>query len=115
MLDLAQDVAHGTMSKEPQALVLRAREPTFMHVPFWLGLTFREETRKTYRAIFSEPRLVIPGTQPTVVSQPETLTDSISAPTLGTKRHFDDTGDGQSRNPSKTEARSKKKRKNKQR
>jgi ribonuclease P/MRP protein subunit RPP1 len=27
MLGLAQDVAHGTMSKEPQALVLRAREP----------------------------------------------------------------------------------------
>ncbi|KAF9788129.1 RNase P subunit p30-domain-containing protein [Thelephora terrestris] len=30
MLDLAQDLAHGTMSKEPQALVLRARESTHM-------------------------------------------------------------------------------------
>lgn len=25
MLDMAPDVAHGTMSKEPQAVVLRAR------------------------------------------------------------------------------------------
>ena len=34
MLDLAQDAAHGTMSKVPQALVLRAREPTYMHVSY---------------------------------------------------------------------------------
>lgn len=31
MLNLAQDMAHATMSKEPQALVLRAREPTYIH------------------------------------------------------------------------------------
>lgn len=30
MLDLAPDLAHGTMGKEPQALVLRARESTYM-------------------------------------------------------------------------------------
>ena len=34
MLDLAQDVAHVTTSKEPQALVLRARESTYTHVPY---------------------------------------------------------------------------------
>jgi len=30
MLDLAPDLAHGTMGKEPQALVLRARESNRM-------------------------------------------------------------------------------------
>jgi len=34
MLNLAPDVAHGTMGKEPQALVLRARESAHMCV-FW--------------------------------------------------------------------------------
>lgn len=42
MLDLAQDVARGTMSKEPQALVLRAREPTYLFVSYSLGLMFRK-------------------------------------------------------------------------
>lgn len=117
MLDLAQDVAHGTMSREPQVLVLRARELIVMRMYYWMGLTFHEETRKTYRAVFSEPRLVIPNPQPPVVSQPvqETCTNAVSTPTPGTKRPFDDIGDGKSRNPSKTEGRSNKKRKNKQR
>ena len=32
MLDLAQDLAHSTMSKEPQALVLRSRESTHVYL-----------------------------------------------------------------------------------
>ena len=80
-------------------------------------LMFHEETRKTYRAILSEPRLVIPGAQLQATPQPvqEAHTSSVSTPTSGTKRLFDDIGDAQSRNPSKTEARSSKRRKNKQR
>ena len=119
MLDLAPDLAHGTMGKEPQALVLRAREFNRMRMgSVYLRLTFCKETRKTHRAILSEPRLVIPGTQSQPLSPPvpeEASASSAGTPTPGTKRPFDDIGDAPSENPSKTEPRSSKKRKNKQR
>ncbi|KZT06706.1 PHP domain-like protein [Laetiporus sulphureus 93-53] len=43
MLGLSQDVAHDAISRVPQSLILRA------------------QTRRTYRAIFSEPKIVIPS------------------------------------------------------
>ncbi|KAH9055137.1 PHP domain-like protein [Lactarius deliciosus] len=43
-LGLAQDMAHNAATITPKSLVLRA------------------QTRKTYRAVFSEPRVVIPAT-----------------------------------------------------
>ncbi|KAL6303612.1 RNase P subunit p30-domain-containing protein [Sparassis latifolia] len=43
VLGLPQDVAHDAATKIPQSLILRA------------------QTRRTYRAILSEPRIVIPG------------------------------------------------------
>ncbi|KIY62251.1 PHP domain-like protein [Cylindrobasidium torrendii FP15055 ss-10] len=57
LLDVPQDIAHASMSKFPKSLVLRA------------------QTRKTYRAVFSEPRLVIPegsalGQEPTSTESP---------------------------------------------
>lgn len=99
MLGLAQDLAHSTMSKEPQALTLRT------------------QTRKTYRAILSEPRIVIPGTHPQEAPQPmqESCTSSAGTPTSGTKRPFEEMGEAQSEDPPKSQARSSKKRKNKQR
>ena len=117
MLGLAQDVAHSTMSKEPQALVLRARESTYTCLSRLLRPTFHEETRRTYRAILSEPRLVIPGVQPQTTPQPpqEAPAGLVDAPTSGTKRPFDEMGDAQSKSPTKTETRPNKKRKNKQR
>lgn len=117
MLGLAQDVAHSTMSKEPQALVLRARESTYTCLSRLLRPTFHEETRRTYRAILSEPRLVIPGVQPQTIPQPpqEAPAGLVDAPTSGTKRPFDEMGDAQSKSPTKTETRPNKKRKNKQR
>jgi len=117
MLDLAPDLAHGTMGKEPQALVLRARESNQMYVSIYLRPTFYKETRKTHRAILSEPRLVIPGTgsQPPPLPLEEANTSSAGTPTSGTKRPFDDIGDAPSEHPSKTEPRTSKKRKNKQR
>ncbi|TFK92218.1 PHP domain-like protein [Polyporus arcularius HHB13444] len=42
VLGVAQDVAHDASTKVPQSLILRA------------------QTRKTYRAVFSEPKVVIP-------------------------------------------------------
>jgi len=45
-LGLAQDMAHNAATTIPKSLVLRA------------------QTRKTYRAVFSEPRVVIPATSP---------------------------------------------------
>ncbi|KAK0458539.1 PHP domain-like protein [Desarmillaria tabescens] len=65
LLDVPQDVAHSSMTKTPKSLVLRA------------------QTRKTHRAVLSEPRLVIPeGYQPLV--QPPETTPSVQAndPTL---------------------------------
>ena len=118
MLNLAPDLAHGTMGKEPQSLVLRARESNRMYTHNELRLMFCKETRKTHRAILSEPRLVIPGTQPQPAPPPliqEASTGSAGTPTPGTKRAFDDIGDVPSETLSKTEPRSSKKRKNKQR
>lgn len=117
MLDLAQDLAQCTMGKGPQALVLRARKSTHMHPPNQLRLMFHEETRKTHRAILSEPKLVIPTTQsqPTPPPLQEVGTNPASTLTPGTKRPFDDVGDAPSESLSKTEPRSSKKRKNKQR
>jgi len=117
MLNLAPDVAHGTMSKAPQALALRTRECIYMCVLVIEIDPPHEETRKTYRAILSEPRLVIPGSQPQLAPSPlqEAGTSSTSTPTSGTKRPFDDVGDTPSENLLKTEPRSSKKRKNKQR
>ena len=117
MLDLAPDLAHGTMGKEPQALVLRARKSDQMYVSIYLRSTLYEETRKTHRAILSEPRLVIPGmqSQPPPPPLEEASTSSAGTPTSGTKRPFDDIGDVSSEHPSKPEARSSKKRKNKER
>jgi len=43
-LGLAQNLAHDAATSTPKSIVLRA------------------QTRKTYRAVFSEPKLVIPGT-----------------------------------------------------
>jgi len=45
-LGLAQDMAHDAATTTPESLVLRA------------------QTRKTYRAVFSEPKVVIPTTSP---------------------------------------------------
>ncbi|KAK0502654.1 RNase P subunit p30-domain-containing protein [Armillaria luteobubalina] len=58
LLGVPQDVAHSSMSKTPKSLVLRA------------------QTRKTHRAVLSEPRLVIPeGYQPPI--QPPETTPSV--------------------------------------
>ncbi|RDX55500.1 PHP domain-like protein [Lentinus brumalis] len=51
VLGVAQDVAHDASTKVPQSLILRA------------------QTRKTYRAVFSEPRVVIPQGSPAAEAQ----------------------------------------------
>ncbi|KAK0185873.1 PHP domain-like protein [Armillaria mellea] len=54
LLGVPQDVAHSSMSKTPKSLVLRA------------------QTRKTHRAVLSEPRLVIPEGYQAPIQPPET-------------------------------------------
>ncbi|OBZ77330.1 hypothetical protein A0H81_01669 [Grifola frondosa] len=51
MLDLSQDVAHAASSKVPQSLILRA------------------QTRRTYRAVLSEPKIVVPVSHTVVPEQ----------------------------------------------
>jgi len=93
MLNLAQDLAQSASTKIPQSLVLRA------------------QTRKTYRAILSEPKLIIPpkaGETPSSSTESPLLTLEISperetsitrvtsseqAPNLG-KRPFDESSSG---------------------
>jgi len=53
MLDLAQNLAHDASTKTPQSLILRS------------------QTRKTYRAVLSEPQLIIP--EGMITAQPTEL------------------------------------------
>ena len=58
LLDLAQKLVHGASSVTPKSLLIRARKSSV-----FLYLFLRDvgsETRKTYRAVLSEPKLVIP-------------------------------------------------------
>jgi len=66
VLGLAQDGAHSSLTKVPQSLVLRA------------------QTRHTYRAVLSEPKLVVPegySTDP-VATEPESQPDTTDGPEL---------------------------------
>jgi len=84
MLGLPQDSAHAMSTTIAKSLVLRA------------------QTRKTYRAVFSEPRLVVPGSEneavPQEISTSETKlkvehANSNSDPTTpAKKRTLDETG-----------------------
>ncbi|CCM05297.1 uncharacterized protein FIBRA_07511 [Fibroporia radiculosa] len=73
VLGLAQNIAHDASTKVPQSLILRA------------------QTRRTYRAVLSEPKVVIPGAVvPESASQPPTLppptidANILSDPTMST-------------------------------
>ena len=60
MLGVAQDVAHDASTKVAQSLVLRARTSSRAETFSWQLLTIYVETRRTYRAVFSEPKVVLP-------------------------------------------------------
>ncbi|KAG5637567.1 hypothetical protein H0H81_004144 [Sphagnurus paluster] len=70
LLGLPQDVARSSSTKVPKSLVLRA------------------QTRSTYRAVFSEPTVVIPGSPSTAVSIESQLSDTanLDSPTLQSKK-----------------------------
>jgi len=61
-LGLAQNIAHDAATITPKSLVLRA------------------QTRKTYRAVFSEPTLVIPGPS---VAEPSEGSESVETKPSG--------------------------------
>jgi len=61
-LGLAQNMAHDAATTTPKSLVLRA------------------QTRKTYRAVFSEPMVIIPDTS---VVQPAQASDSVQTKSSG--------------------------------
>ncbi|KAJ6541642.1 RNase P subunit p30-domain-containing protein, partial [Mycena capillaripes] len=63
LLGLPQEVSHSASTKIPKSLVLRA------------------QTRQTYRAVFSEPVLVIPeGVTPTPIPTTDNTSQNISSP-----------------------------------
>ena len=63
-LGLAKDDAHAAATTTPKSLVLRSRAFHFLVAVFFCLPVDPTETRKTYRAVFSEPRVVIPATSP---------------------------------------------------
>ncbi|TFK23880.1 PHP domain-like protein [Coprinopsis marcescibilis] len=81
ILGLSQDAAHDTSSKVPQSLVIRA------------------ETRKTYRAVLSEPTLVIPKGS---VSDTMELDEPTTIPT---KRSLEVAGGGNTKKKKKNNKR----------
>ena len=62
ILGLSQDSAHEASTKVPKSLIARARKPFFIltYVFIYLSGSSNIETRKTYRAVLSEPKLVVP-------------------------------------------------------
>ncbi|PCH37146.1 PHP domain-like protein [Wolfiporia cocos MD-104 SS10] len=60
MLGLSQDVAHSAATKLPQSLIVRA------------------QTRKTYRAVFSEPKVVIPESVTPAAEPPHQASNNAS-------------------------------------
>ena len=65
ILGLSQDSAHEASTKVPKSLIARARKPFYYYLLantyniFFIGPS-TIETRKTYRAVLSEPKLVVP-------------------------------------------------------
>ncbi|KAH9026815.1 PHP domain-like protein [Lactarius pseudohatsudake] len=72
-LGLAQDMAHNAATITPKSLVLRA------------------QTRKTYRAVFSEPRVVIPATSAAVPRNVVECEQSRKRPVEAILSHTEDT------------------------
>ncbi|EEB94613.1 hypothetical protein MPER_06542, partial [Moniliophthora perniciosa FA553] len=69
LLGLPQDASHAALTKEPKSLVLRA------------------QTRKTYRAVLSEPTVVIPeGWQPQATTAQEPISTPDPTSSTGKKR-----------------------------
>ena len=73
LLGLAQNLAHDASSVTPKSLLIRARKSSALFIsPHIKGTNWGlfvlcntgSETRKTYRAVLSEPKLVIPTPQP---------------------------------------------------
>ena len=77
-LGLAQNEAHDAATTTPKSLVLRARTCFLFVLSSSLASSLQlggsSETRKTYRAVFSEPKVVIPGTS---TVQPAWSSDSL--------------------------------------
>ncbi|KAK0210231.1 PHP domain-like protein [Desarmillaria ectypa] len=80
LLGIPQDVAHSSMTKTSKSLVLRA------------------QTRKTHRAVLSEPRLVIPEGYQAPVQPPETISSvQTNDPTLMANKRPRDEQEGSKR------------------
>ncbi|KAJ7761585.1 PHP domain-like protein [Mycena maculata] len=78
LLGLSQDVSRSASTKIPKSLVLRA------------------QTRQTYRAVFSEPVLVVPGATTTNQDTPQSASRDSDSRAKGSdkKRPREEVGDG---------------------
>ena len=81
-LGLAQNIAHDAATITPKSLVLRARAHSLFarSSPLADSHSVIPETRKTYRAVFSEPTLVIPGPS---VAEPSEGSESVETKPSG--------------------------------
>ena len=80
LLGLAQNLAHDASAVTPKSLVLRARQFWYPWMSSTL-ISFYSETRKTYRAILFEPRIVLPtsSSEPTQTTAPSTTATPADA------------------------------------
>jgi ribonuclease P/MRP protein subunit RPP1 len=114
-LGLAQNVAHDAATTTPKSLVFRARACFSL---FSLRAPARRlqprgfsETRRTYRAVFSEPKVIIPDTpavrqsaasgsvetKPSGERQPEVISVAAVAPPVSVTAETRRETDGQQR------------------
>jgi ribonuclease P/MRP protein subunit RPP1 len=70
LLGLPQNIARDASTTIPKSLTLRARSLN-IHIAVCCSsdFLFLSETRKTYRAVLSEPRIVIPSTDGETLQQ----------------------------------------------
>lgn len=86
ILGLAQNVAHDANSSVPRTQILRARTSPMFSRPSRTLTRHHAETRRTYRAVLSEPKVIIPEnmitSQPTLLPLPESEPTSALLPTV---------------------------------
>jgi ribonuclease P/MRP protein subunit RPP1 len=79
LLGLAQDISHSSLTKVPKSVVLRARKDLRLAPLLYID-TLVAETRKTYRAVLSEPRLIVPDSSQVIDSELVVESVAVSAP-----------------------------------
>lgn len=107
LLNIPQDLAHHALTTTPRSVTIRARADISLCTPLHLFTKYVSiETRRTYRAVLSEPKAVVPEGSMDLLRTLEAISQSQATSTsledddqvqeAGMKRprRDDETGDG---------------------